>query len=272
MQRLFESKTNQAVGAGLPNNVDANIILDSAPHILYYQFDLDDNFRTYLEGAMISENSLRTGLQKIPLQQSYEMTAGSQSRSVTFNNAFKQFSFIEISLVYDRSDQHLSIYDSYNAEVAATQIKSIKLQNASNTYSEFNRVKFDLEDQEDQYTLYNALTVWVTEGLSIAPQRDYAYNQICQKLPNRTDYFTDSDERVYIDIRLSKGYTGEFERVNRDDTDLTITVDLKAAAVKKMMLPVTRYFQGEYMYMLGKEGLIVNYKEYGVNKQKSVTQ
>ena len=30
MQSLFESKANQAAGAGLPNNVDAKIILDSA--------------------------------------------------------------------------------------------------------------------------------------------------------------------------------------------------------------------------------------------------
>ena len=67
MQKLFESKTNQAAAAGLPNNVDAKIILDSAPYILYYQFDLDDNFRTYLEGVMISENSLRTGLLRTPL-------------------------------------------------------------------------------------------------------------------------------------------------------------------------------------------------------------
>ena len=221
---------------------------------------------------MISGNSLRTGLQKTPLQKSYEMTIGSQSIVVTFNNAFKQFSFIGISLVFNRSDENLSIYNSYNAEVASTHIKSIKLQNTSNTYGEFNTVKFDLEDQEDQYTLYNAFTACVTEGSSIAPQSDYAYNEIRQQLPNRTACFTVSDERVYIDIRRSKDYTGEFERANRDDSDLTITVDLKAAAVKKMRVRITGYFQSEYMYMLGKEGLIMNYKEYGVSKQKSVTQ
>ena len=77
---------------------------------------------------------------------------------------------------------------------------------------------------------------------------------------------------VSIDIRLSKGYTGEFERVDRDNSNLTITVDLKAATVKKMMLRVTGFFQGEYMYMLSKEGLIMNYTEYGVNKQKAITQ
>ena len=37
-------------------------------------------------------------------------------------------------------------------------------------------------------------------------------------------YFRDSDEKVYIDLRRGKGHIGEFERVNRDDNDLTITV------------------------------------------------
>ena len=195
------------------------------------------------------------------------MAVGSQSRTDSNNNAFKQFSFLKILLVYDRSDQHLSIYDSYNPELVATHIKSIKLQNASKSYSEFNTEKFDLEHLEDQYRLHNAFTTWVTDGSSIAPQSDYAYNKTYQKLPKRDDYFTDSDERIYIDIRHSKGFTGEFERVNRDDSDLTVTVNLKAAATKKMRLRVTGYFQGEYMYMLGKEGLIMNYKKYGVNKE-----
>ena len=101
MQKLIESKVNQAAAAGLPNTVDAKIILDSAPYIFYQQFELDDTFRTYLEDAMISENNLRTGIEKTHLQKSYELSTGSQSRTTTFNNAFKQFSFLEISLVYE---------------------------------------------------------------------------------------------------------------------------------------------------------------------------
>ena len=85
------------------------------------------------------------------------------------------------------------------------------------------------------------------------------YNETRQELPNRNTYFIDSDERVYIDIRRSKGYAGEFEKVNQDDSDLSITIDLKAAAAKKMRLRVAGYFKGEYMYMLGKNGLIMNY-------------
>ena len=131
------------------------------------------------------------------------MAVGSQLR--TFNNAFKQFSFLEVSLIYDRSDQHLSIYDSYNAEVVATHITSIKLQNASITYSEFNTVKFDLKDPEDWYMLHKAFTAWVTDGSSVTPQGDYACNKTYQKLLKRDDCFTDSDECIYIDIsRVSR--------------------------------------------------------------------
>ena len=147
MQRLFESKTNQIATAGLPTSIDAKIIVDLTPYLLYYQFSLEDTFRTYFESTMVSENVLRTGIKFSAYQKSYQLVTGSQLRTITFNNAFKRFYFLEFSLVFNRSD--LSIYDSYNAEVVATSIKTIKIQNASNTYSEFNIIKFNLEDEED---------------------------------------------------------------------------------------------------------------------------
>ena len=76
---------------------------------------------------MISEQVLRTGIKYSPYQKSYELVAGSQSKTFTLTNAFKQFAFLEFCLVFDRSDQHLNIYDSYNAEVAAVSIKNLKL-------------------------------------------------------------------------------------------------------------------------------------------------
>ena len=48
MLKLFESKTNQAAD-GLPNTVDAKVIIDLTPYLLYYQFDLDDVYMTYFE-------------------------------------------------------------------------------------------------------------------------------------------------------------------------------------------------------------------------------
>ena len=266
--KLFESKANLASDATYPTSFDAKIILESTPYLLYHQFELEDTYRAYFEGAMISNQVLRTGLKLSPYQKSYELIAGAQSKTITFTNAFKQFEFLEFSLVYDKSDQHLTTYDSYNSETAAVSINYIRLQNASNTYSEFNSIKFDLNDEEDRYILYNAFVAWVTKGSSIVPEADYLYNKTKQELPTRNTYFTDSDEKVYIDIRRSKGYTGEFERVNRDDSDLIVTVDLKNAAAKKMRLYVTGCYQGEYMYMLTKDGLIMSHKEYSVAKIK----
>ena len=66
---------------------------------------------------------------------------------------------------------------SYNSEVAATKIKTIKLQNALNTYSKFNTVKINLEDEEDRYTLCNAFTAWVSNSSSLVPERDFMYNE-----------------------------------------------------------------------------------------------
>ena len=82
-QRLFETNANQANDA-LPDSVDAKIILTSTTYILYEQFKLGDNYRTYLEGIMISNNVLRTGIQATPYQKSYEMIRGSHSGTVTF--------------------------------------------------------------------------------------------------------------------------------------------------------------------------------------------
>ena len=33
-------------------------------------------------------------------------------------------------------------------------------------------------------------------------------------------YFTDPEEKIYIDLRRGKGHASKFERVNHDDSDL----------------------------------------------------
>ena len=44
----------------LPMNVDDDIVFTL--YIIYKQFQLDDNFKTYLEGTMQSKHVLRTGI------------------------------------------------------------------------------------------------------------------------------------------------------------------------------------------------------------------
>ena len=232
MQKFFETNINQAADA-LSRTVDADIVFTSAPYIMYEQFKLDDNFRTYLERVKLSEHVLRTGIKPMSYQKSFELITGTESRIVYFQGSNKQFSFLSISLVYDKSDQHRSIYDSYNAELASTKIKSIKLENAPNTYSSFNNVKFDTSDAHDKYLLYTQFVAWYCKGSSIAPLSDYAHNPVYQEIPTIKQYFTTANEKFFIDLRRRRGYNNEIEKLNTDDSDLSITIPLKNVVVKK---------------------------------------
>ena len=96
MSRLFESKMNLAAGVAYSDTVYAKIILESAPYLLFHRFSLEDTYRAYFEGAMISNQLFRTGFKYSPYQKSYELVTGSQSKTFTFTNAFKQFAFFRI--------------------------------------------------------------------------------------------------------------------------------------------------------------------------------
>ena len=62
MKKPFETNVNQNENA-LPRTVDAaDIVFTGALYIMYKQFQLDDNFKTYLEGPMQSKHMLRMGI------------------------------------------------------------------------------------------------------------------------------------------------------------------------------------------------------------------
>ena len=102
-----------------------------------------------------NKHVLRTRIKPTPYQKPFELVRSTESRVVDLTGANKKFSFFAILLVYDKSDQHKSIYGSYKLELASTKIKSITLENASNTYCTFNSVKFDTDDSHNKFLLYN---------------------------------------------------------------------------------------------------------------------
>ena len=70
-----------------------------------------------------------------PYQQLFEINKETQSFTCIFKGALRQFDWLEISVVYDKSYQHTTIYDSYDLELAAKLIQTIKFENTSTTYS-----------------------------------------------------------------------------------------------------------------------------------------
>lgn len=81
-----------------------------------------------------------------------------------------------VSLVYSKSDQHDTAFDSYNIELPITKIKMLTLENAAKIYSVFNGVKFGTSDEQEKYQLYRQFVAYLCDSCSIAPVTDYANN------------------------------------------------------------------------------------------------
>ena len=105
------------------------------------------------------------------------------------------------------------------------------------------------------------------EDCTITPLPEYANNEIFQKPPKERNYFTNTNEKLYINMRRSKGYTGKLEKLTRNDSNPPLTKKFKAAATKKMRLRVTGYSQAEYYYTLSNKGMIMSYKNYRMSKE-----
>ena len=213
MEKLFESRKVVAANGAIPA-LDAQIIFTRAPFLQYEQILLDKNFRQHLETIMVSKKFLRMGAQKTPIQKSYEIQKGSKTLNVEFLGANRQFDWVEISIVPEKSDKHSSIYDSYNREMASQLIKSVKLINFSDLYSLTNEKKFDVDNLTQRYLLYKQFITWSCNVSSVAPITDYIDNPVFQELPNEDTYFSlKSDEKNYLDLRASSGYVKEAEKL-----------------------------------------------------------
>ena len=116
-------------------------------------------------------------------------------------------------MVYDKSDKHLTIYDSYNAEYAVRIIKNIKLSNISDAYSKTNTMKFDTSNDTQKHPFWKQYVAWYCNEYITDPISDYINNSSFQELLLKTDYFgAESNKRVYIDLRTTLGYTDEIEK------------------------------------------------------------
>ena len=220
--KLFES--NKKVTA-IPDNPNALIQIYDKPYISDQEISLTHGADIYFTGILRSETALRQGVLESLYQQVFEVNTGTQDFTCTFKGAQRQFDWLEISIVYDRSYQHTTIYDSYDLELAAKLIKTIKFENTSTTYSLTGKLSYDLTREDYKNMLYKMLVAHSCDGCSSAPLTQCKNNQIYQEITEE-DKFTDNkrDERIYIDMRRSKSYNDELEKINRDDSGIPLTI------------------------------------------------
>ena len=97
---------------------------------------------------------------------------------------------------------------------------------------------------------------------------DFISNPIAQELKKENEYFRNKfDERLYVNLRPSHGYTDELEKPARNDSKMTITLETKTSLTKKMRLRVWGYTNGEYIYLQHDGSLTLKYETYTLRSQ-----
>ena len=128
-------------------------------------------------------------------------------------------------MVFDKSDQHQTVYNSYNKELTAKYVQLLSSENASTIYSLTGQLGYNVSNEDDKHWLYQMFVTYYCERCSAAPLAQYKNNKIKQELTKEKDYIgDDSDEIFCIDMRRSNGYTDELEKLTRDDGGVTLTI------------------------------------------------
>ena len=146
MNKSFKSNKK---AAAIPDVPDSLIQFHDRPYIVHEDINLTKTMDIYLSGILRSEQTLRMGVLPSPYQLEFDITTGKQSLTVTFKGAQRQIEWLEIFLVYDKFYQHLTIYDSYDLELAAKLIKSVKFENTSTTYSLTGKLQYDVNKNDE---------------------------------------------------------------------------------------------------------------------------
>ena len=135
-------------------------------------------------------------------------------------------------------------------------------------YSLTNEKKYDISNSTQKRLLYNQFVAWRSNGCSSAPLTDYIKNPVYQELIDQDSYNgVRSDERVYLDLRASAGYTSEVEKLERSNSKINLFIQLKNSAAQKLRLRVWAYSLGEYLYVLSRQGLTLKHKTYSIAQE-----
>ena len=124
-----------------------------------------------------------------PYQQSFEINVGTQSLKVNFCGLNKQTGWLEISLVSDKSDQHQTVYDNYDVELAAKYMLLLALENASNSLT--GQLEYNVLNEDEKHWLYQMFVAHYCEGCSATRLTQYKNNEIIQALIKEKYYFGD---------------------------------------------------------------------------------
>ena len=139
------------------------------------------------------------------------------------------------------------------------------MSNFTEIYSLTNEKKYGMDNLTQKHLLHKQFVTWACNGCSTAPLTDYINKPIYQELTGESDHGgIKSDERIYLDLRASPGYTAEAEKLERNGSKINLAIQLKRVATHKLRLRIWAYSLGEYLYVLSRQGLTLRHKTHTI--------
>ena len=149
-------------------------------------------------------------------------------------------------------------------------IQSITLENTTSMYSLTGKLEDNYKNQDEKDKLYRMFIAYNCNCCTTAPLTQYKDNEIYQEITPEDEYRDNTkDDRIYLDMQRSQGYTDELQKLTRDDSGLAVIINLKEAAKKKMRLRITGFSQAEYCYASSNKGYIIPIKTTTFQKKRT---
>ena len=90
------------------------------------------------------------------------------------------------------------------------------------------KLEYNYKNEDEKNIIYKMFIADKFNRCSTAPLTQYKNNEIYQDITPEEEYRANTkDDRNYIDVRRSQGYTDELEKLTRDDSSLAVVINLK---------------------------------------------
>ena len=224
--KYMESKEKQAPNDDRSVKV-GGFKITQQPYLLVHNYTLTPNAQNLFTNTYAHRGEYRYGSHRNFTMLRQQLSPNVTSHTFQFQNYAAQFDFLRFHLIQTEAYEHNSVYDSYDNEMATEHIK--KLSFLGIAYSEFNGASLIYnpgEEFTDQTILHQNFLGYLTDSPSDAPVDSYLPYQPTENLPSQEDYFAGGYPLV-VDLRDSRGYTGDDEPINRTHSNMSVTVTLK---------------------------------------------
>ena len=244
-------------------------LITEQPFLLLKMQEMQTNPQNIFASSFGSTQSYRYGTTKNFTIQQHQLTPGNTNHTFSFMGQEAQYDFLKLYAIPSEALSHQFAYSSFDVELASTNIKQIELTGLTYSKNQTNTT-YNLNDQvEDKIELYRSWVGYIANTPTDAPADQLLGYAPFENFPSMEQYFEQGHPLV-IDLRESRGYTGEDEPINRKHSNLSVKITLKApiAAGQTVELLLVGVDKNDYVREASAQGTMVTLKQRTlINKQ-----